>query len=549
MNTTRILLLSCFVSCLGVLGACSKTADPAPEADFAPQADAADGSVDDTATKLKPAEGIDWFEGSVAEAFAAAKTQGKPLYLYWGAVWCPPCHAIRETVFSTPEFRERSKLFIPVYLDGDTDNAQRYGERFGVMGYPTMIVFDADGHEITRIPNGIDMLAYANVLDLTLGSATSASALVETVMADPMADPMADRITLGSGDCAMLAYHAWGQDTSILEGVDRPRAMRRIYEACPEALGKERTLLYMAWLDALLQAAETPADVGLDAERRREAVDLLTSVLADPERSKTVLVSLIYSGADITAALTEPGSPERASLTSAFLEAYERFAADETVYKRERIYTLRGRLAFERIEDPESPPSTEIRQAIVDMVEWADASTPGVHQRQPIVNALGNLLDDAGMDELAKPLLLAELEKSRQPYYYMPDLAGIEQRAGNIDLAIEWLRKGYETAKGPATRFQWGHYYLSGLLDMAPDDSVLIHDTTVRMIEELQKSGGLYHRPKRQLEQLESELIAWGRATGGDAELFRIRESVMRVCALDASANSRAACEAFLESA
>ena len=532
MNVTRILLLGC----LGVLGGCSETADTVPGAgEVSAQADSAAG-----ARTLKPADGIDWFEGSVEEAFATAKTQGKPLYLYWGAVWCPPCHAIRETVFSTPEFRERSKLFIPVYLDGDTENAQRYGERFDVMGYPTMIVFDADGQEITRIPNGIDMLAYANVLDLTLGNAKSASTLVETVMADTA--------ELSGTDCSMLAYHAWGQDTSISEDNDRSEVMRRIYDACPADLGNERTLLYVAWLETLLQAAETPADVELDAEHRREAVVFLESVLADPERSKAALASLIYSGADMTAALTETRSPERESLTRAFLDAYERFAADESVYKRERIYTLRGRLAFERIDEPDAPPSPELRTAIIDMVEWADTSTPGVHQRQPIINALGNLLDDAGMDEIARPLLLAELEKSGQPYYYMPDLAGIEQRAGNIEAAVEWLRKGYEASKGPATRFQWGYYYLNGLLEMTPDDSVLIHDTTVRMIDELQQGGGLYHRPRRQLQRLEAELIVWADTSGGNGELSRIRESVMRVCAVDTRAESRAACEAFLES-
>ena len=50
-------------------------------------------------------------------------------------------------------------MFIPVYLDGDDENAQANGERFAVLGYPTMIVFDADGTELTRIPNGIDIQA------------------------------------------------------------------------------------------------------------------------------------------------------------------------------------------------------------------------------------------------------------------------------------------------------------------------------------------------------------------------------------------------------
>ena len=75
----------------------------------------------ETAATLDPAEGIDWFEGSVDEAFAEAKATDKPIYLYWGAVWCPPCYAISATVFKSPEFLERSKLFVPVYLDGDTE--------------------------------------------------------------------------------------------------------------------------------------------------------------------------------------------------------------------------------------------------------------------------------------------------------------------------------------------------------------------------------------------------------------------------------------------
>ena len=31
-----------------------------------------------------------WFEGSVEEAFNRSKQLDKPLFLYWGAVWCPP---------------------------------------------------------------------------------------------------------------------------------------------------------------------------------------------------------------------------------------------------------------------------------------------------------------------------------------------------------------------------------------------------------------------------------------------------------------------------
>ena len=78
--------------------------------------------------------GIAWQQGDVDAAFALAKRTGKPLLLYWGAVWCPSCNQVKSTVFSQQAFKTRSSLFVPVYLDGDTESAQKLGERFKVHG-------------------------------------------------------------------------------------------------------------------------------------------------------------------------------------------------------------------------------------------------------------------------------------------------------------------------------------------------------------------------------------------------------------------------------
>jgi len=71
---------------------------------------------------------IAWFEGTVGEAFALAREQGRPVFLYWGAEWCPPCHYLKNKIFKRPEFVARSRQFICVYLDGDTERAQILGE-------------------------------------------------------------------------------------------------------------------------------------------------------------------------------------------------------------------------------------------------------------------------------------------------------------------------------------------------------------------------------------------------------------------------------------
>ena len=508
-------------------------------------------TVDKPAAK-KVESGIEWFEGTVDEAFAAAKESGKPIYLYWGAVWCPPCHAIKATVFKSPEFIERSKLFIPVYLDGDADNAQAYGEEFGVRGYPTMIVFDSNGVELTRIPDGIDLTAYANILDLTLGNMSPASGIVEQVMNTD--------VSLSEDECTLLAYYSWGQDTKILAERDAADSFRRMTAACPESLRKERSILYLSWLDETLQAAEFDVDIDADPDDEEpeeslmpklkvEALKVLENVLGDYELVKANIRTVIFSGATLTRHLTEAGSEERMSLTQKFIDIYDKIAADESVYKRERIYTLSGKMRFERIDDDEAEISDKLKQDIVDTVAWADESTPSVYERQPIINALGNVLYAAGMDDAAKPLLLAELGKSKQPYYYMVSLAEIEQRAGNKDVAISWLKKAYDASQGQATRFQWGANYLKGLLEMAPAETQLIQETTVRLISELQEGGGFFQRPKAQLQRLEGQLQEWGEAQEDEEVLSTIRKSVLAVCLADTQEESRKACEAFLESA
>ena len=92
------------------------------------------GQAEDTG-----AYGIEWYAGSVDSALELARSQGTPVLLYWGVDWCPPCSELKAAVFNRPEFIERSRLFVPVSLDGDDPGAQKLGERFGVYAYPNLI--------------------------------------------------------------------------------------------------------------------------------------------------------------------------------------------------------------------------------------------------------------------------------------------------------------------------------------------------------------------------------------------------------------------------
>src|SRR4026208_2064150 len=153
-----VLVVSCALLTLAGCGRKAPAPDAAPpvaatagaaESPLPPGTASVGGAVEHAAAAgaagpLLP-RGIGWFDGEVDAAFAAAKAADKPLFLYWGAEWCPPCSQIKATIFNQREFQERSRLFVPVYLDGDTPSAQKHGETFAVNGYPTMILFRSAG--------------------------------------------------------------------------------------------------------------------------------------------------------------------------------------------------------------------------------------------------------------------------------------------------------------------------------------------------------------------------------------------------------------------
>jgi thiol-disulfide isomerase/thioredoxin len=517
----------------GYLGGCSEAADEPASSSPTPE------YFDD-------GTGIQWLKGDVEGAFALAAEQNKPVFLYWGAEWCPPCHAIKARVFKTREFLERSRLFIPVYLDGDTEDAQRYGERFAVMGYPTMIVFAPDGTEVTRIPNGIDIQAFADVLDLAMSSLRPLPDIARGIATGQPPD---------ARDCKLFAYYSWEQDNDqVLAELESPL----LFESAAQQCGKDHPdapRLDLLYLEYAVRAATRDDDpIPLSVQDKQAALARLNAILTDPHAIRANTMVLIFFGDQLAAALTDAESNERARLVDALRRAFDVIAADEAASATDRLHASMGKRNLERIDDPDSPnaPVSDALEAeILARVAWADATTTTPHERQAVINAAANVLISAGLNDHAEALLLREIERSKQPYYFMSGLAELAEEDGDTAAALDWLKRAHEGSRGPATRFQWGRDYVVGLIRMTPEDAATIQAQTVSLFEELQRSDGMfYHRTARIMTRLEEQLLEWNANGDYDAQLRAIRATVNGMCsAIQNEDSSRERCEAFLAAA
>lgn len=511
-----------------------------------PAAPAATAPADETAAAerhLPP--GIDWYAGDVDAAFAAAKAAGKPIFLYWGAEWCPPCAQIKSTIFNRREFQERSRLFVPVYLDGDTPSAQRYGERFGVVGYPTMILFRPDGTEITRLPGTVDVQRYATILDVALADAKPVASILQAATTGG---------DVTANDWRLLAYYSWATDNGrILPAEGRALTFRRLSGRCPPELEPECGRLYFEYLGAAAREAQGGKSP-LDGLERADARRRLLALLASPAVGAANVDILLYGPEDVIGLLSDPGTAERRQLTDAWRAALDRLgsgAGAAALSGPEQINLVGARVVLARLDAPDAPLPPTLLDEARQTVARVDAAAEDSYARQAAINAAVGLYWEAGLDTEADQLLVAELGKSKSPYYFMLDLAESAKKAGREDEAVQWLAKAYAGATGPATRFQWGYSYLVGLLEMTPEDATRIEQVGLAVLGELDDSpDAFYQRTRMRLEQLSAKLLEWGKTDGHGAVVERLRKRTGEICRrLPAGDAGRASCENFLRPA
>ena len=482
--------------------------------------------------------GIDWYKGDVDAAFNYAKIHNKPLFLYWGAVWCPPCNQVKATVFNRQGFIERSRFFVPVHIDGDSPGAQKLGARFKVRGYPTMILFRPDGAEITRLPGEVDSERYLQVLQLGMNAGHSVK--------DTLRVALADGSKLSADDWRLLAYYSWDTDEQqMLSARELPTTLQRLAAACPPG----DTATHLA-LSAMVAAATAAPDDAPQVDKLA-ATGVLLKVLGDARVARDNMDILTNYAGEIVGLVSEPKSPERAQLANAWSLALEHLADDATLSKADRLGAVDAKVALARLDTPEGPLAPALLQEVRQRVAAADRATTDLYERQSVISNAGHALSDAGLIDESDTLLKAELLRSHSPYYFMLSLASNAKKRSDTKAALDWYEQAYNAAKGPATRLQWGSTYLGGLLELAPGDEKRIEKAADSVISELgDTQNAFYERNRAALEKLGRKFQVWNTHGQHDAVFQKVYQQLNGVCSkLPANDPQRAACQGVLETA
>jgi len=519
-----------------LIAGCSKPQDAAPVA--AVPASAA------SAADTHAAAGIAWKYASndaeVDAAFVQAKAEAKPVFVYWGARWCPPCNQVKATLFNRQDFIERSRAFVPVYVDGDSPGAQKLGSRFKVSGYPTMVLFNPQGAELTRLPGEVEAERYTQVL--TLGM--NAQRPVKDVLAQVKTDPKG----LSANDWRLLAFYSWDTDQQQLVPKDGvPALLQQLADACPADQGEIATRLRLKALAAVDEKAPAKPDATAQAT--------LLKLLADAGAARVHLDMLTNYPSDIARALSKPGTPQRAELLQGFDVALKRFEADTTLSRADRMQALIAQVDLARIDAKKDAKVQLPEPLLADIREQtarADREITDGYERQAVITSAAYLLDEAGLGAESDTLLKANLTKSHSPYYLMSELASNAKKRGDKAEALSWYEQAFDKSEGPATRLQWGSSYVNALVDLAPQDEARIEKAASQLFTEAAKQpDAFYERSGRSLQRVGTKLQAWNKAGAHGAAIKRLQAQLDGLCGgLDKADDAQhARCTALLKPA
>ena len=484
---------------------------------------------------------ISWHKSGMPQALKQAQQQTLPLFVYWGAVWCPPCNVVKSTIFKDPKFIQTTKHYISVYLDGDTEEAQKWGAKLKVMGYPTLMILSPAGKEVLRLSpsNSIDDLVS------TMSYTKNVWNPIAEVLSQALSEQKIDPQKINS-----LATYSWSQDKDVSDNADEySQKLFQLEEKLKNSgLDKARALIFLTALNLKLESLTE--DHKLDQQLQRKYKSQIEDILNKPELLKATIMSLAFDAETLVTQLTENPDKTLSDERLSFIQLYT---------KKMRLYRQVKTLPFDHYYATFFPSidfteSFEIKLEQQDKKQLAGYTSKKLPQttdpkaREALVSDASYLLFKYGMQADAKEMLATEMKTTKSPHYLMSTLGYFEKQEGNPIKALEWYEKAYKAAKGPATKLQWYGSFVRNLIELKPSDkkSIKTHVSTL-LSHYTNMTDSFFGRNYRVLISLKKSTNKWAQDNKELPWIENIKNKGLQKCSQSTKDIYKSGCDKFYQ--
>jgi thiol-disulfide isomerase/thioredoxin len=376
---------------------------------------------------LKPAkdEGVVFEPGTpkFEDVLAKAKTEKKPVFIDFSTDWCGWCRKLEKDTFSQASVAEVMKALINVHIDAEKGEGPDLAKRYGVHGFPSLVIVDSTGEEIDRIVGYMPPAEFKMEVERILrGEGTIASLRKKWAESPDDLDTglaFAGKLTSSDPSAAVDVY----QKVLALPGAKEHATEAKVrFEYAAALLGAQKNDAAMAQAETLLKdfadteisAQVAPrlgrAFVAGDAKRALAFLDAARALAKEPEALMLI--------EQLTIAVHKNG-------IAAALKRQAAAAGDDPRMLNEIAWTC-----FEQ------------KVNVRDAVGWAKTAVEKSNRDPAILDTLANLLWISGNHADA---IATEVEASEKA---VGDAAGMKR---DFEANIAKWRAEVETAKSAAS--------------------------------------------------------------------------------------------------
>jgi len=481
---------------------------------------------------------IDWTESDMATALVQAEKQNKPLFVYWGAVWCPPCNVVKTTIFKDPDFIHATGDYINVYLDGDTEEAQKWGEKLKAKGYPTLMILSPKGKEVLRLSTGQSGSELAQTLNYARNVWHPMTEILSQILSADIINPRSLQ--------AVISY-SWDQDEAVSDHpADYSVKLFELEKSLQSPLyRKERSIAFMQALSLKIDAMTENS--AFDKDDQQRYLQRVNEILDNPQWRQANLLSLSYGAENLVSKLTSdldrPGS-QRAALIEHFLTSMKTVRQQSGLSSEQFFASLNPAIDFH--ESFETPFDEDDKKQLIAYTLKSIKNTQDKKARAAMLSDATYTLFKFGLKDDARKITKAALKNAIAPYYLMSMMGYFEKADGNDDKALVWYQKAFQSAQGPATRLQWYGSYIRNLIKLKPGDVQKIKWHVAQLLKDyIRMPDSFWGRNQRVLTAVRKALGKWAKEQGEEVWLHAIQQQGKQQCSNASNETWRAGCEKY----